>query len=60
MGGFWIWCTYCRNFAHGTATFVSWWHDLPAVDAAGLTATPAALVELSKQIDQHWNSLRQG
>lgn len=45
-GGFWIWCSACRLYAHTRCIVPDWWPDVPGVPYEHLVPEPELLNEL--------------
>lgn len=54
-GGFWVWCSECHVFSHGSIYVQDNWINYSGVNEEKLTATPGYLEKMKEEIDAHVN-----
>lgn len=57
LGSYWVWCSSCRRYTHGSIHAPVWWENLEAVKREALESSPVYLADLSAEIDEHWQHL---
>lgn len=56
-GSYWVWCTQCKVFSHGSIKPPTWWRNCPQVSRDRLDAFPGYLDSIKEEIDAHWELL---
>jgi hypothetical protein len=57
IGGFWIWCSSCENYFHGSMKAPSWYENCIDVPQNKLTAEPGILETMKNKIDEQVNMI---
>jgi hypothetical protein len=60
FGSYWIWCSSCRRFEHGSLRPPGWWQNLGIIPRPSLASEPDAVQAFVNEIDRHWIMLGRG
>lgn len=60
LGSYWIWCSSCRRFEHGSLRPPGWWQNLAIIPRLSLASEPDAVQTFVDEVDRHWRVLQQG